>query len=57
LNFGVCQNRLSKIRSQGYEPEGYTLSSYAAVQSWAAGVVQANSLMAKGSCCLAPDEC
>jgi hypothetical protein len=27
------------------------------VQSWAAGVVQANSLMAKGSCCLAPDEC
>ncbi|HVJ34560.1 MAG TPA: branched-chain amino acid ABC transporter substrate-binding protein [Terriglobia bacterium] len=32
-----------EIRAEGYEPEGYTLASYAAVQAWAAGVTRAGT--------------
>jgi branched-chain amino acid transport system substrate-binding protein len=34
---------VAEIRAGGFEPEGYTLSSYAAVQAWAAGVTRANT--------------
>jgi branched-chain amino acid transport system substrate-binding protein len=35
---------VAEIRSSGSEPGGYMLSSYAAVQAWAAGVARANSI-------------
>lgn len=38
---------VSKFRADGYEPEGYVLNAYAAVQAWAAGAKIANSV--KGS--------
>lgn len=39
---------VEKFRAQNYEPEGYTLYTYAAVQVWAAAAEKANSLdMAK----------
>ncbi len=47
LNLPAAKPIVEKFRSQGYEPEGYTLSSYAAIQAWAAGVVQANSFDGK----------
>ncbi|HWT98416.1 MAG TPA: ABC transporter substrate-binding protein, partial [Terriglobales bacterium] len=34
---------VAEIRNQGYEPEGYTLASYAAVQAWATGVTRAGT--------------
>ena len=34
---------VEKFRKAGYEPEGYTLYSYAAVQAWAQAVAQANT--------------
>jgi branched-chain amino acid transport system substrate-binding protein len=37
-------NVVGEIRRQGYEPEGYTLASYAAVQAWAAGVTRAGTI-------------
>ncbi|MBL0338608.1 MAG: branched-chain amino acid ABC transporter substrate-binding protein [Rhodospirillaceae bacterium] len=47
LNLPAAKPIVEKFRSQGYEPEGYTLSSYAAIQAWAAGVVKANSFDGK----------
>jgi branched-chain amino acid transport system substrate-binding protein len=35
---------VEKFRAQNYEPEGYTLYTYAAVQVWAEAAKQANSL-------------
>ena len=34
---------VEKFRSKGYEPEGYTLNAYAAVQAWAEGAKLAQS--------------
>jgi len=47
LNLPAAKPVVDKFRSQGYEPEGYTLSTYAAIQSWAAGVTKANSFDGK----------
>jgi len=38
---------VKKFRDQGYEPEGYTLYSYAAVQAWAQAAATAKSTDAK----------
>lgn len=35
---------VAEFRKQGYDPEGYTLYTYAAVEAYAKAVVQANSL-------------
>ncbi|HNB27324.1 MAG TPA: ABC transporter substrate-binding protein, partial [Alphaproteobacteria bacterium] len=32
---------VDKMRAGGFEPEGYTLATYAAVQAWAAAVTKA----------------
>jgi branched-chain amino acid transport system substrate-binding protein len=34
---------VAKFRDRGYEPEGYVLNAYAAVQAWAAGAKIANA--------------
>jgi len=34
---------VTKFRAQGYEPEGYTLYTYAAIQVWAQAAAKANS--------------
>lgn len=34
---------VEKIRAEGFEPEGYTLTTYAAVQAWAAAVNEAGT--------------
>lgn len=34
---------VSRFRATGFEPEGYTLNTYAAVQAWADAVAKANS--------------
>ena len=31
---------VEEFRAEGFEPEGYTLSTYAAVQVWAAAVTE-----------------
>jgi branched-chain amino acid transport system substrate-binding protein len=36
VNLVSAKSAVEKFRAGGYEPEGYTLSSYAAVQAWAA---------------------
>lgn len=43
VNFVSAKSAVEKFRADGYEPEGYTLSSYAAVQAWAAGAEIAGS--------------
>jgi branched-chain amino acid transport system substrate-binding protein len=35
---------VDRFRSQGFEPDGYTLNSYGAVQAWAQAVTKAGSL-------------
>ena len=35
---------MERFRAQGYEPEGYTLYSYGAVQAWADAVRRAGSV-------------
>ena len=35
---------VAKFKTQGYDPEGYTLYSYAAIQVWAAAVEATKSL-------------
>jgi branched-chain amino acid transport system substrate-binding protein len=35
---------VERFRASGYEPEGYTLYAYAAVQVWAQATAQAGSL-------------
>ncbi|MBX7146351.1 MAG: branched-chain amino acid ABC transporter substrate-binding protein, partial [Alphaproteobacteria bacterium] len=42
VNLPAAKEVVEKFRSQQYEPEGYTLSSYAAVQAWAAAVTALN---------------
>jgi branched-chain amino acid transport system substrate-binding protein len=36
VNLVSAKSAVEKFRASGYEPEGYTLGSYAAVQAWAA---------------------
>jgi len=38
VNLVSAKSVVEKFRADGYEPEGYTLGSYAAVQAWAAAV-------------------
>jgi branched-chain amino acid transport system substrate-binding protein len=42
-NSPAAASVVQSFRAQNYEPEGYTLYSYAAVQVWAEGVRRANS--------------
>ena len=35
INFTAAKEVVEKFRAANYEPEGYTLSSYAAIQAWA----------------------
>jgi branched-chain amino acid transport system substrate-binding protein len=42
-NLDSAKPVVAKFRADGYEPEGYTLSAYAAVQAWAAGAKIANA--------------
>lgn len=37
-----ARNVVARFRDDGYEPEGYVLNAYAAVQAWAAGAKLAN---------------
>jgi branched-chain amino acid transport system substrate-binding protein len=43
INFVSAKSVVEEFRADNYEPEGYTLGSYAAVQAWAAGAAIANS--------------
>ncbi|HYD06343.1 MAG TPA: branched-chain amino acid ABC transporter substrate-binding protein [Reyranella sp.] len=43
VNLDSAKDVVAKFRADGYEPEGYTLSSYAAIQAWAAAVEKAGS--------------
>jgi branched-chain amino acid transport system substrate-binding protein len=43
INLDSAKDVVAKFRADGYEPEGYTLSSYAAIQAWAAAVTKAGS--------------
>jgi branched-chain amino acid transport system substrate-binding protein len=43
INLDSAKDVVAKFRAENYEPEGYTLSSYAAVQAWAAAVAVAKS--------------
>jgi branched-chain amino acid transport system substrate-binding protein len=43
----VAEPVVSRLRQQGFEPEGYTLYSYAAVQAWAQAAAKAGSVDAK----------
>lgn len=43
VNLVSAKSAVEKFRSDGYEPEGYTLGSYAAVQAWAAAAEIAGS--------------
>ena len=42
--FPAAQQVVAKSRAQGYEPEGYTLYTYAAIQVWAQAVEEAGSV-------------
>jgi branched-chain amino acid transport system substrate-binding protein len=43
VNLDSAKDVVAKFRADGYEPEGYTLSSYAAIQAWAAAVTKAGT--------------
>lgn len=43
INMDSAKTVVEKFRAESYEPEGYTLSSYAAVQAWAGAVAIAKS--------------
>ncbi|HEY1383317.1 MAG TPA: branched-chain amino acid ABC transporter substrate-binding protein [Dongiaceae bacterium] len=43
VNFVSAKSVVETFRASNYEPEGYTLSAYAAVQAWAAGAEIAGS--------------
>jgi branched-chain amino acid transport system substrate-binding protein len=43
----VAASVVERFRQQGFEPEGYTLYSYGAIQAWAQAVVKAGSPEAK----------
>ena len=40
----AAQHAVQEFREQGYEPEGYTLYTYAAIQAWAQAVERAGSI-------------
>ena len=42
-NLPSAQDVVKEFRLQGYEPEGYTLSTYAAIQVWAMAVAKAGT--------------
>ncbi|MEX2650059.1 MAG: branched-chain amino acid ABC transporter substrate-binding protein [Alphaproteobacteria bacterium] len=46
-NLPSAQEVVQKFRDGGYEPEGYTLSTYAAIQVWAAAVEKAGTTEAQ----------
>lgn len=43
INLDSAKDVVAKFRADGYEPEGYTLSSYAAIQAWAAAATKAGT--------------
>jgi branched-chain amino acid transport system substrate-binding protein len=43
----VAEPVVARLRQQGFEPEGYTLYSYAAVQAWAQAAAKAGSVEAR----------
>jgi branched-chain amino acid transport system substrate-binding protein len=43
-NATEARDIVAKFKAQGYDPEGYTLYTYAAIQVWAQAVAKANSL-------------
>lgn len=42
-NLPSAKEAVEKIRAQGFEPEGYTLSTYAAIQAWAGAANEAGT--------------
>ncbi|HLJ62482.1 MAG TPA: branched-chain amino acid ABC transporter substrate-binding protein [Stellaceae bacterium] len=44
-NLGSAKEVVARFRQQGYDPEGYTLYSYAAIQVFAEAAAQAKSVM------------
>lgn len=43
VNLDSAKDVVAAFRADNYEPEGYTLNSYAAIQAWAAAATKANS--------------
>jgi branched-chain amino acid transport system substrate-binding protein len=43
INLDSAKTVVAEFRKDSYEPEGYTLSSYAAIQAWAAAVTKAGT--------------
>src|SRR5260221_4806804 len=43
MNLPSASKVVTEFRHDGYEPEGYTLTSYAAIQAWAAGVTRSST--------------
>ncbi len=43
VNLDSAKSVVAAFRAEGYEPEGYTLSSYAAIQAWAAAATKAGT--------------
>ena len=46
-NLPSAQSVVAEFRKEGFEPEGYTLSTYAAIQLWAEAVAKAGTTEAK----------
>ncbi|MCZ7677924.1 MAG: ABC transporter substrate-binding protein [Sandaracinaceae bacterium] len=42
-NLPSAQEAVEKIRAAGFEPEGYTLATYAAIQAWAGAANEAGN--------------
>jgi branched-chain amino acid transport system substrate-binding protein len=43
VNLDSAKDVVAAFRADKYEPEGYTLNSYAAIQAWAAAATKANA--------------
>jgi branched-chain amino acid transport system substrate-binding protein len=43
INLDSAKDAVKEFRAENYEPEGYTLSSYAAIQAWAAAATKAGT--------------
>ena len=43
MNLDSAKAVVEKFRAEKYEPEGYTLNSYAAIQAWAAAANEAKT--------------
>jgi len=43
-NYPAAADVVARFRENGYEPEGYTLQTYAAIQAWAQAAEKAGSL-------------